>query len=468
MGRAAGRGGRRSPRRRSSSSARTIWDELTRLHQDLKAADQGRRGRGRRRAGHRRVPARPLALARGADGGLARAPALAQRRAAAGPRRLHRAPEARQAARAPPRGARRRRRHRLGARRVARLRLAADRGHADPPDRPGRRARHVLPAPHGPARRQDGPDDLPDPVAARRARAVRAAQLAAERDRLPGLRVRLLGRGARDARAVGGAVRRLRQRRAGHHRPVHRLRPGQVGPDVAPDAAAAARLRGLGPRALLGPPGALPAARRRGQHPRGEPDDAGAVLPPAAPPGAHRQAAPADHHDPEVAAAPAAGDQPHRAPLRDAASSPCSASRGCRSEKVTRLVLCTGKIYYDLVGHPSRAGQRGAWPSAASSCSTPSPRRRSSSWSTATRTCARSSGSRRSRATWAPARTCRRASCRSCPEHLEFGYIGRPERASPGEGYPAAHTAEQNRILRTALDLGLPVTLYPAKLPGER
>ena len=25
------------------------------------------------------------------------------------------------------------------------------------------------------------------------------------------------------------------------------------------------------------------------------------------------------------------------------------------------------------------------------------------------------------------------------PDHLSFGYIGRPERASPGEGYPAAH-----------------------------
>ena len=52
----------------------------------------------------------------------------------------------------------------------------------------------------------------------------------------------------------------------------------------------------------------------------------------------------------------------------------------------------------------------------------------------------------------------------SLPDHLSFGYIGRPERASPGEGYPAAHTTEQTRILRTALDLMRPVTLYPAWL----
>ena len=136
-------------------------------------------------------------------------------------------------------GARRRRRDRLVARRVAGLRLAAHRGHADPPHRPGHRARHVLPAPPRPARREDRPERLPDPEPARRARAVRAAQLAAVGDGVPRLRVRLLAGGAGDARAVGGAVRRLRQRRAGRHRPVHRQRPGQVGPDLAPDAAAA-------------------------------------------------------------------------------------------------------------------------------------------------------------------------------------------------------------------------------------
>ena len=148
-------------------------------------------------------------------------------------------------------GDRPRRRHRLGAGRVAGLRVAADRGHAGPPDRPGRRARHVLAAPPRAARPEDRPADLADPVAAGRAGADGAAQLAAERDRLPRLRVRLLDGGAGDARAVGGPVRRLRELGAGHHRPVHRLRAVEVGPDDASDAAAAARLRGLGPGALL-------------------------------------------------------------------------------------------------------------------------------------------------------------------------------------------------------------------------
>jgi len=34
---------------------------------------------------------------------------------------------------------------------------------------------------------------------------------------------------------------------------------------------------------------------------------------------------------------------------------------------------------------------------------------------------------------------------------MEIRYVGRPERASPAEGYPAAHAAEQTRIIREAL-----------------
>ena len=61
---------------------------------------------------------------------------------------------------------------------------------------------------------------------------------------------------------------------------------GQVAPAQRPHAAAAARLRGPGPRALQRAARALPRAVRRGQHPGLLPDHAGADLPPAAPPGA--------------------------------------------------------------------------------------------------------------------------------------------------------------------------------------
>ncbi len=50
---------------------------------------------------------------------------------------------------------------------------------------------------------------------------------------------------------LGSAVRRLRQRRAGDHRPVHRLVRDEVGAPVRPRAAPAARLRRPGARALV-------------------------------------------------------------------------------------------------------------------------------------------------------------------------------------------------------------------------
>jgi 2-oxoglutarate dehydrogenase E1 component len=37
------------------------------------------------------------------------------------------------------------------------------------------------------------------------------------------------------------------------------------------------------------------------------------------------------------------------------------------------------------------------------------------------------------------------------PPGLDLGYVGRPDRASPAEGYPSAHGAEQKRIVEEAL-----------------
>ena len=39
------------------------------------------------------------------------------------------------------------------------------------------------------------------------------------------------------------------------------------------------------------------------------------------------------------------------------------------------------------------------------------------------------------------------------PEGIGLGYIGRPGRASPGEGYSIAHAREQERIVLTALSV---------------
>jgi 2-oxoglutarate dehydrogenase E1 component len=37
------------------------------------------------------------------------------------------------------------------------------------------------------------------------------------------------------------------------------------------------------------------------------------------------------------------------------------------------------------------------------------------------------------------------------PKHLTLHYIGRPERASPSEGYAIAHEAQEQRIVEAAL-----------------
>src|SRR4051794_15073476 len=136
-------------------------------------------------------------------------------------------------------------------------------------------------------------------------------------------------------------------------------------------------------------------------------------------------------------------------------------------EKVTRLVLCSGKIFYDLKGHATRENNEGVaisrvellYPFPQSQIEEEIaryPNLREVVW---VQEEPRNMGAR---AHMSP------RLLQMLPSSLEFGYIGRPERASPGEGYPAAHTMEQNRIIRTALDLSVPVSVNPAKPPGER
>jgi len=50
---------------------------------------------------------------------------------------------------------------------------------------------------------------------------------------------------------------------------------------------------------------------------------------------------------------------------------------------------------------------------------------------------------------------------------MEIRYVGRPERASPAEGYPAAHAAEQTRIIREALGSSTQAPPATTKMAGS-
>jgi multifunctional 2-oxoglutarate metabolism enzyme len=146
---------------------------------------------------------------------------------------------------------------------------------------------------------------------------------------------------------------------------------------------------------------------------------------------------------------------------------PVLAEPGVDPERVTRLLLCSGKMYYDLVGHEGRSDNPAVavgrvellypFPQAEVLRLVASyPRLHEVVW---VQEEPRNMGAR---AFMSP------RLLQILPAHLHFGYVGRPERAASGEGYPVAHAQEQNRIVTTALDLREPVSQYPRQQPGER
>jgi 2-oxoglutarate dehydrogenase E1 component len=153
--------------------------------------------------------------------------------------------------------------------------------------------------------------------------------------------------------------------------------------------------------------------------------------------------------------------------LSDTQFYPVLAEPRVDNEKVTRLILCSGKVYYDLVGDKLREGNDGVaigrvellypFPQGQILELVGSyPNLREVVWLQEE---PRNMGAR---AHMSP------RLMQILPRELKFGYIGRPERASTAEGYPAAHAQEQRRIVTTALDLSRPVGMYPLKAPGER
>jgi 2-oxoglutarate dehydrogenase E1 component len=123
---------------------------------------------------------------------------------------------------------------------------------------------------------------------------------------------------------------------------------------------------------------------------------------------------------------------------------------GADSETVRRLILCTGKIFYDLAGHELRAGrpdvaigrveQLYPYPTAAvKELVDRYPALGEVVWV---------QEEPQNMGAW---RATRHRLEEAIGGRVPLRYIGRPWRASPSEGYPTAHLREQDRIVREAL-----------------
>jgi len=121
-----------------------------------------------------------------------------------------------------------------------------------------------------------------------------------------------------------------------------------------------------------------------------------------------------------------------------------------RRDQIERLVICQGKVYYDLDGHEQReqmsnvaiarvemlypfpkdqiAELIGRYPNLRGVVWAQEEPQNMGAWKVMAR---RVPG--------------------ILPEGIELRYVGRPQRASPSEGYPVAHRLEQERIVLTAL-----------------
>jgi 2-oxoglutarate dehydrogenase E1 component len=125
-----------------------------------------------------------------------------------------------------------------------------------------------------------------------------------------------------------------------------------------------------------------------------------------------------------------------------------------RRDKVTRLLLCTGRIYYDITAHELYAGNEKV-AVARVEVLYPFPREEIvhliASYPNLTEILwvqeePKQMGARRFMFT-------RNRERELVPEGVKLDYVGREYRASPGEGYPAAHRLEQDRIVREALSV---------------
>src|SRR6476620_7449912 len=122
-----------------------------------------------------------------------------------------------------------------------------------------------------------------------------------------------------------------------------------------------------------------------------------------------------------------------------------------RKDRVERLVLCSGKLYYDIDGHERREKAESVaiaraellYPFARDQLAAlieSYPNLKQVVWA---------QEEPKNMGAWS---VMWRRLPEILPEGVELSYVGRPQRASPSEGYPEAHRKEQERIVLTALD----------------
>jgi 2-oxoglutarate dehydrogenase E1 component len=139
--------------------------------------------------------------------------------------------------------------------------------------------------------------------------------------------------------------------------------------------------------------------------------------------------------------------------LSDGRFRPVIGDAGRASHAVRRLVLCSGKVYYDIVGHEAHR-DAGTVAVARIEQLYPFPVREVAELI--------AGYSSLEQIVWAQEEPQNMGAWRSIRHRLDDAarssssvgavtYIGRTWRASPSEGYPTAHQREQDRIVREAL-----------------
>ena len=121
-------------------------------------------------------------------------------------------------------------------------------------------------------------------------------------------------------------------------------------------------------------------------------------------------------------------------------------------EGVTQLVLCSGKVFYDIDSHEERDGQRHI-AVARVELLYPFPEAEIVELMESYPSLERVVWVQEEPRNMGARAFMRRRMAGILPEHMSYDYVGRQLRAAPGEGYSAAHKREQARIVRVALDL---------------